>query len=214
VAQPIYKGIWSRQGYAEDLRFIDVFFVNADVGWIAGAAGTILHTTDGGSTWNPQLGGDATSPEPEICCLRFVDERHGWAYQRKTGKLFRTTDGESWEQIGSIPTLADYAFSSATNGAYVLTGQPGDRIYHTDNSGRTWREVVSTCAVSGTVHGVIQTTNCAFSSVTFASPTVGFATGGAWHGEKTLFVLKTEDGGLTWPTGTMVPNVSASTMQG
>ena len=34
-----------------------VCFTDANSGWTVGDYGTILHTTDGGSTWNPQTSG-------------------------------------------------------------------------------------------------------------------------------------------------------------
>ena len=34
--------------------FSDVFFVDAQHGWIVGSDSTILHTTDGGMSWNLQ----------------------------------------------------------------------------------------------------------------------------------------------------------------
>src|SRR5437764_3265123 len=55
--QPQVKGIFEPVNYGQDLTLADAFFVTADEGWVSGAAGTILHTTDGGKTWTPQLGG-------------------------------------------------------------------------------------------------------------------------------------------------------------
>ena len=54
--------------------FSDVFFVDAQHGWIVGSKATILHTTDGGQTWNQQ-------PLPldvELTKVRFMDPQVGW----------------------------------------------------------------------------------------------------------------------------------------
>jgi len=48
AAQPQFKGVFEPVSYTEDLRLNDVVFVNVDVGWVAGDAGTILRTTNGG----------------------------------------------------------------------------------------------------------------------------------------------------------------------
>src|SRR4051812_42270128 len=63
---PHGKGVWESVSYSADITFTDVFFVTGDVGWVAGKAGTILHTADGGATWDVQLGGDPQASEPEI----------------------------------------------------------------------------------------------------------------------------------------------------
>ncbi|MGH8285831.1 MAG: hypothetical protein ACRETT_08700, partial [Steroidobacteraceae bacterium] len=36
------KGIWEPVNYSEDLELIDVFFVTPEIGYVSGAAGTIL----------------------------------------------------------------------------------------------------------------------------------------------------------------------------
>ena len=66
AAQPQYKGIFEPVNYPEDLQFSDVYFVNVDVGYVAGQAGTILKTTNGGAKWDPQLGGDPQSEETDL----------------------------------------------------------------------------------------------------------------------------------------------------
>ncbi len=60
------KGVWEPVSYTEDLELTDVAFVTPDVGWVSGDKGTILHTKDGGKTWDAQLGGDPAAADPEI----------------------------------------------------------------------------------------------------------------------------------------------------
>ena len=66
-----------------------VHFINADTGWATGDTGTILKTTDGGSTWNKQTSFVSYS---SLKCIYFVDANHGWA-AGKYGAITRTTDG-------------------------------------------------------------------------------------------------------------------------
>src|SRR2546423_15161433 len=74
---PHVKGIWESVSYSADLRFTDVFFVSADVGWVAGQAGTILHTVDGGATWRVQRGGGAPPPHTPRGLTTVLDQRQG-----------------------------------------------------------------------------------------------------------------------------------------
>jgi photosystem II stability/assembly factor-like uncharacterized protein len=54
--QQQFKGIFEPVSYTEDLDLRQVYFVNAEVGWVSGKSGTILRTIDGGKTWEAQLG--------------------------------------------------------------------------------------------------------------------------------------------------------------
>jgi photosystem II stability/assembly factor-like uncharacterized protein len=73
------KAIWEPVNYSEDLQLTDVYFTSPEEGWVTGAAGTILHTSDGGKTWIAQLGGDPKASDRPIRELRFIDATHGFA---------------------------------------------------------------------------------------------------------------------------------------
>src|SRR5258706_8226553 len=94
-----FKAIWEPVNYKQDLELQSVYFVTPDIGWVSGAGGTILKTTDGGTTWTPQLGGDPQNDARRISGFRFVDQNNGFAYQG-TGVgdwvLLHTTDGVNW----------------------------------------------------------------------------------------------------------------------
>src|SRR2546425_2807872 len=64
--QPKFKGIFEPVNYNQDLKLFATFFVTADEGWVSGEKGTILHTSDGGRTWQAQLGGDPQSQGPDL----------------------------------------------------------------------------------------------------------------------------------------------------
>lgn len=199
TTQPKFKAIWEPVNYKEDLNLTGVFFANDQTGWVTGEHGTILHTTDGGDTWTPQLGGDPQSTEPAIHDLRFADGTHGWADQGSGGdnKLLRTTDGENWEQVGKLGGnygyWSDYFFPSGNVG-FQIRQQPHD-IARTLDAGKTWTEVAPPCAVKMEVEGLTRTVGCTLQSLHFPSPRVGYAIG---TGSKALFVLRTEDGGQNW----------------
>ena len=77
--QPKFKAIFEPVNYKEDLSLFDVFFVSKEEGWVSGAAGTVLHTKDGGNSWAAELGGDPHAQGEELKYLFFTNARHGWA---------------------------------------------------------------------------------------------------------------------------------------
>ena len=84
AARPQLVGVWEPVNYKGDIQLDDVFFVTADVGWVAGMAdrskggSVILHTRDGGKSWTTQFG-DPESSDRAISRLFFLVERRGWA---------------------------------------------------------------------------------------------------------------------------------------
>jgi len=99
--KPKFKAIWEPVNFKQDIKLTDVHFVSEQVGWVTGASGTLLKTTDGGDTWTVVLGGDPAAKDEPIKTLRFAGPSHGWAV-KGSGKLIRTTDGENWEEYGRM----------------------------------------------------------------------------------------------------------------
>ena len=207
-ATPQYKGVWEPVSYSEDIELRDVFFVNADVGWVVGDAGTILHTKDGGATWTAQLGGDPANKADPVTLVRFVDERTGWAKQRD--KLLHTSDGEAWEEIGTLPArdAVDLAFTSRTDGFAAGKSDYGSQqgtniISRTRDGGRTWKPVY-TCTAKVMLDGLARALGCSVLEFHFPTPMVGYAvTKQTCMGagcEPPPLITKTEDGGETWRT--------------
>ena len=202
TAQPAVKGIWEPISYTEDLDLHDVYFVTVDIGWAAGAGGTVIQTRDGGDTWSVALGGDPASTEARIEKLRFIDEYHGWAVQGR--KLLRTTDGDSWEEYGSTPLrMGDYVFLSAQSGVAAggLSEQSTSQLFRTDDAGKTWTHVAK-CEVKAMIDGVNRTSSCEVGRIHFPTPDVGYLVGkaacaGMGCGGPPMFG-KTEDGGQSW----------------
>ncbi len=212
LAQPApkkFKAIWEPVNYKQDLKLTDVFFVSEQVGWVSGASGTLLKTTNGGDTWTAVLGGDpGAAKDDAIENLRFVDPTHGWAV--KKNKVLRTTDGESWEEFGRIGEqygfYHDYAFATPEVGVQIV--KEHDYLAQTRDAGKTWKPVLQNCSVQLEVDGLSRTVKCHPRSLFFLSPTTGFAVGAA--AAKAIVVLKTDDGGTTWNTLAVVPDVAHS----
>jgi photosystem II stability/assembly factor-like uncharacterized protein len=198
------KGVWEPVNYTEDLSLVDVFFVTPEIGYVSGAAGTILKTTDAGATWTALLGGDPQSEERTINQLFFLTPAVGWAVQI-TGthsNLFRTTDGETWGKIGTIPEhYEDIAFASETVGVYVND----EKIFRTQDAGKNWREV-GNCTTKAEVEGLSRQVVCHLWKLQFVTPSVAYALGRTVGGVDAAAVVKSVDGGETWSVLPLIPD--------
>jgi len=106
-----------------------VHFVNHSHGWVAGW-GNILHTSDGGQTWEEQMSG----VNHHLLGINFTDEDHGWAVGEYGTILFTNNGGDIWSQdnSGTLSWLYSIHFSTPDHGWIV--GQTGT-ILHTDAGG-------------------------------------------------------------------------------
>lgn len=204
---PAFKGIFEPVPYGADVSLLDVFFVTPEVGWAAGGNGmtngVIIATTDGGATWTVQVG-DPESSERPYFDLRFVDGRTGFATQRASSaqqQLLRTTDGENWTVVGTVPDhRTDYTFVSATVGFVSYN----ESIRRTTDAGRTWTEVLN-CRLKVQVNGLTRDARCRMEAFHFLSPRLGYAMGYSPDAPG-VFHAKTEDGGETWSTWVTTPD--------
>lgn len=195
--QPKFKGIWEPINYKEDVEFTDVYFVTPEEGWASGLkrtnvgeGGFILHTRDGGNSWEIQVG-DPQSATRSIQQLLFIDKTHGWATDW-SGKMLRTTDGENWEAVSDYPPLSPYSFASSTIGIYIH----GDQIFRTQDGGRTWKPAF-TCRIKAEIQGLMREQGCNFAVAHMPSPAVGYAVTTA-IGDIAFALAKTVDGGISW----------------
>src|SRR5690242_11751933 len=202
-AQQTLKGVWEPVNYKGDLQFTDVFFVTPDEGWVAGYAGparggVILHTSDAGLTWKIQFG-DPESSDREILNLFFLDAKHGWATRPGGSRhtLLRTTDGENWDEAGTVPGDEFFTFISPMTGFASVH----DEIQRTDDGGQRWTTVAK-CQVTVEVNGLTHGDRCSPWAIHFPTPQVGYAVGKG--SSAYIALLRTRDGGATW-TVTAVP---------
>ncbi|HET7585433.1 MAG TPA: hypothetical protein VFK13_11015 [Gemmatimonadaceae bacterium] len=201
---PAWKGIWEPVSYGADVSFTDVYFVTPEEGWVSGGVGngggTLLHTSDGGTTWDVALG-DPQGSQRAFYHLRFVDRSTGFVVQgtdRGDHTLLRTTDGSTWEATGTVPQHhTDYLFTSATTGV----ASDGHRILRTTDAGRRW-EPAFECALTLHAGGLTKQVRCTVDAFAFPTPSRGYAIGGSYD-VRGLYVFRTADGGATW-TGALV----------
>ncbi len=131
----------------EDANLFDLCFVDVRHGWAVGDRGTILHTRDGGQTWNRQVC-------PVTCRLesvQFIDDRQGWivggyssAYtHRPIGVVLRTEDGgQTWKELEGqfLPWLTHIQLLDSHRG--FALGFPSamfpSAVFYTRDGGQHW----------------------------------------------------------------------------
>ena len=158
----------------------DILFVDSLSGWIAGEDGILMHTTNGGVTWNNQI---TAFYYKSIKSIDFISKTTGWAVGL-WGRLYKTTNkGQNWllKNSNTDKWLFDVDFISETNGIVVggsAYGYDPGIILKTTDGGETW-----TNQLSSAKH---------LYSVDFVSDSIVFAVGD--EGE----IWKSIDGGSEW----------------
>jgi photosystem II stability/assembly factor-like uncharacterized protein len=144
-----------------------LFFYDKQNGWIVrdelnGEKPVILHTINGGETWNPSAFPDQT----HVAAIQFIDAKTGWllcsaesGMSHSEKSLYMTTDGgATWQKImqntgyiqaknptkDAIPQtgyVTGISFQDARNGWVTLNGPAGASLYRTQNGGAAWSKV-------------------------------------------------------------------------
>ncbi len=159
-----------------------VSFPNAQEGWAVGHAQTILHTSNGGDTWEVQR----DEGQGMFSGVFFVDSLTGWTVGWNS--IYHTVDGGvTWEkQIKpSWPgDLNDVFFINHDTGWIVGYYKI---ILRTTDGGEHWNRIMS--STKEEKH---------FFSVCFADSLHGFAVGGSFNYTDPGLVMFSEDGGQSW----------------
>lgn len=134
-----------------------VSFVSSKLGWAAGHDATILHTTDGGVTWQLQY----TDPEIEIHWLDiwFADESNGFVIGAY-GNIMKTENGgKNWQDISSTIPISEelgsphlYAFEKTEQDDIFIVGEFGS-IFRSNDNGNNWETIPS--PYEGSFFGII-----------------------------------------------------------
>lgn len=132
---------WTQVSAVTDSTLNGVYFTDRNMGWAVGDGGTIIHTSDGGDTWNVQ---DGRTSE-QLNSVYFFDEFTGWIAANNNLVLYTENGGERWTERRpssvSGQHITDISFSDWKRG-WAVSG-PGGHIYFTDNSGLTWQRRTS-----------------------------------------------------------------------
>jgi photosystem II stability/assembly factor-like uncharacterized protein len=173
---------WTNQNIVPDGNHLwSTFFVDDNIGWIAGSDGFIKKTTNAGLDWVEQNGGTTLT----LKSIQFIDQHTGWICG-EAGLIIKTTDGgQNWIELssGTIELLTDLIFYDVNIGYAVGFNET---IIKTTNGGINW-----VTQQSGSTYDLY--------SVDFVDSLLGFAAGGRDSSD----FLKTVDGGLTWVKKTL-----------
>lgn len=176
-------------------RYEDVYFISDTEGWAAGLNGHIIHTTDGGNSWNVNI--DTFSFRK----LLFLSSQLGFAGTINTlgydsgASLLKTIDGgQTWMNL--TPLLPDTPEYTAVcgmshvgmNNIYAVGAwyQPG-HFFMSHDTGNTWIYENMDSLASGLVECRFLDSLTGF--ISGMAPDTGFGV-----------ILKTIDGGNTWRT--------------
>lgn len=190
------------------VRFRGLAAVDRHTAWLAGTGGTVLRTTDGGSTWrnvSPPGAG-----ELEFRDVQAFDARRAVVLaigEGQDSRVYRTEDaGVTWtESFRNADPKAFYdclAFFDRRHGLAVSDPVDGKfRILSTGDGGRSWR-VLPSDGMPPALEGEAGFAASGQCLVTAGSRDVWLATGGGAHAR----VLHSADRGLTWTAaGAPVP---------
>ncbi|HEY6412463.1 MAG TPA: hypothetical protein VIX42_02170 [Edaphobacter sp.] len=201
---------------AEVLQFRDVQGVSDKVAYLLSAGtGTdsrIYKTEDGGVSWSLQF--ENQDPNAFYDCFAFWTPSRGLTTSDSVNGRFpaiRTTDGESWQDIGDRLPVAQAGESSfAASGTCVATqgsrrawigtgGALKARILATTDGGETW-EAYDTPIVQGTASSGVF-------SVDFRDARHGILGAGELAAPMAFAdtVARSGDGGKTWQLGGQTP---------
>jgi photosystem II stability/assembly factor-like uncharacterized protein len=202
----------------------DVYFVDDMNGWVVGENGVIIHTNDGGISWDFQESGTSF----RLRSVVFTDSQTGWIVGGETAGyiILHTSDGgNNWFEQDSDSTacLKSVFFIDFSKGWAV--GENGTILY-TDNGGMAWisqwfgsqyidfNEVFFIDSMNGWItseSGLYKTTNGGlnwnehisgeFESVFFLDQNEGWASSYVWgYMSKSGILLHTNDAFNTWDT--------------
>lgn len=167
-----FSAFAARRETRDDL--FSVSFGDEQQGWAAGRWGGILHTADGGQTWEKQ----ETGVDYTLSSVSFVDGRNGWVVGDSGTILHTSNGGKTWEkQKSPVPYfLMGVQFVTKDEG-WIVTERTN--ILHTSDGGKTWNLQ-------------FQDQDFILKAVSFCDARTGWAVG------EYGYVYHTADGGRTW----------------
>jgi photosystem II stability/assembly factor-like uncharacterized protein len=174
-----------------------IYFINPKTGWAVGENGVILHTGDGGQSWDKQESGTKYN----LTDVSFISSEKGFAIGNAPGSstsksivLFTENGGSKWEEkkIDTEGSFSGLHFVDSING--WLYGSMAKRrsdnylaefgvIAISQNAGESWD-------VSYIPSGPVDKDG-PVTKISFINPKTGWAVGAS-------SIRKTTDGGKTW----------------
>ena len=132
----IYRTTDGGESWSESYRtkegLFRIKFVNPQTGWCVGSDGTILHTSNGGSSWETQ----ASESKALLTGFAVLDANTAWASGANGTILFTRNGGKDWvaQKTNTNAGISDIAFIDEKRGLAVGYGT----ILSTKDGGNTW----------------------------------------------------------------------------
>jgi len=171
-ASVLHAWLQAKKWIRHDL--LSVAFTDEKEGWACGRWGTVLHSSDGGNSWDRQV----TGIDYTLTSISFVDFKSGWVVGDGGTILHTRNGGKTWEKQKS-------PVQSYLMGVHFATFQEGwavgekTTILHTSDGGKTWQMQ-------------FKDEDYILKSISFCDAKNGWAAG------EYGLIYHTEDGGLTW----------------
>jgi Uncharacterized protein related to plant photosystem II stability/assembly factor len=162
----------------------DASFANSKTGYVCGAMGTLIKTTDGGKTW----ANIKSEISPSLNCIEAVNEKNVYTARNE---LYSTINGgDTWQTAGlenQGSAISDIKFVDPKTGFIAKNG-----VMKTTDSGKTWTLKFD----SGADEEYYAIT---YNKLQFIDSKTGFCVGGkTYDGSSVGNMVKTTDGGETW----------------
>jgi len=167
---------WVQLNSTTSKSLYSIKFISQDTGFVAGAEGTFLKTTDGGDSWNQIISGTTIKFDD----IFFVSERIGFIIGgyggNGTGTILKTTNsGSDWFELNFDSSYSPNTIFCVDSNVIFVGGYTF--IARSLNGGLNWE--------------FKDFGNANFSSIYFINNNIGFATTSTW-------IRKTINGGESW----------------
>jgi photosystem II stability/assembly factor-like uncharacterized protein len=122
-----------------DKPFLDLYFSDRQHGYVVGAYGLILHTRDGGASWQSWMGQVENPQGLNLYAMRAQGDQLFVAGER--GLLLRSSDGgRSFQALASPYEGSFFGLLASRSGGLLAYGLRGNAWWSSD-SGDNWRQL-------------------------------------------------------------------------
>jgi photosystem II stability/assembly factor-like uncharacterized protein len=178
---------WTQHALLDDsIRWNGLSILDYNSGWLCGEKGTIMHTGNGGISWEIQR---ENHPIERLSEIQFINLLEGFAAGMDTSYenifIVKTTDGGlTWSTITE-------SFDGYMQGMWFTDSSNGYIIAHDINMGKAVILITRTGGESWEIVDLPLSSNEYGTSIQFVSPEVGFISANN-------YILKTTDRAETW----------------